>query len=82
MKPLEDWVDVAKKRVDQLDVDGDLPKLKKIILDVNVSNKMFMSSLSRATDQEGMGCGCLKQRSDGLWLPRAKEQWVVVASSK
>ena len=36
MKPLEAWVDVARKRVDQIEVDGDLPKLQKIIADVNV----------------------------------------------
>ena len=38
MKPLEAWVDVARKRVDQIEVDGDLPKLQKIIAEVNVSN--------------------------------------------
>ena len=37
MKPLEAWVDVARKRVDQIEVDGDLPKLQKIIAEVNVS---------------------------------------------
>ena len=37
MIPLEVWVDVARKRVDQIDVDGDLPKLQKIIAEVNVS---------------------------------------------
>ena len=39
MKPLEAWVDVARKRVDQIEVDGDLPKLQKIIADVNVSTE-------------------------------------------
>ena len=37
MKPLEAWVDEARKRIDEVDVDGDLPELKKIIADVNVS---------------------------------------------
>lgn len=36
MKPLEAWVDVAKKRVDQIAVDGDLDKLKKMVIDHNV----------------------------------------------
>lgn len=38
MKPLEAWVDVARTKIDQIDVDGDLPQLKKIILEVNVSS--------------------------------------------
>ena len=51
MKPLEAWVAEARKRIDEVDVDGDLPELKKIIADVNVS--VFATTIVPDCDSSG-----------------------------